>query len=51
MAEGIVDKERANLCEYFAPSAGAPTPSPPAQAPPEREARARLEALFKKKKP
>jgi hypothetical protein len=46
MAERVVDKERENFCDYFAPagqSTGAPGQSP------ERAARERLEALFKKK--
>ena len=53
MAERVVDKERSNFCEYFAPNAGAaaassqPTSSRPS---PERAARERLDALFKKKK-
>jgi hypothetical protein len=56
MAERVVDKERSNFCEYFAPnadSAAAAAPSQPTQArpSPERDARARLDALFKKKKP
>ena len=54
MAERVVDKERANFCEYFAPLAGDRASSPPApatQAPPERAARAQLDALFKKQKP
>jgi hypothetical protein len=56
MAERVVHKERSNFCEYFAPnadSAAAAAPSQPTQArpSPERDARARLDALFKKKKP
>jgi hypothetical protein len=53
MAERVVDKERANFCEYFAPSPGdrASSPPPPMQAAPGRAARAELEALFKKQKP
>jgi hypothetical protein len=47
MAERVVDKERANFCEYFAPTSGGPAAS--AKASPERAARDRLEALFKKK--
>lgn len=46
MAERVVDKERENFCDYFAPagqSTGAPGQSP------ERAARERLEALFKNK--
>jgi hypothetical protein len=48
MAERVVDKERANFCEYFAPAAsvgGAVSAKPS----PERAARDRLDALFKKK--
>ena len=55
MAERVVDKERSNFCEYFAPDAGLaaaaasqPAPSRPS---PERAAREQLDALFKKKKP
>ncbi|MFZ1123503.1 MAG: hypothetical protein WB580_15435 [Candidatus Binataceae bacterium] len=54
MAERVVDKERSNFCEYFAPNGGAaaalsqPAPSRPS---PERAAREQLDALFKKKKP
>jgi hypothetical protein len=55
MAERVVDKERSNFCEYFAPAAGlaGAAASMPAQArpSPERDARAQLDALFKKKKP
>lgn len=44
MAERVVDKERANFCEYFTPAkAGA---RPAADKP---SARARLDELFKKK--
>jgi len=53
-AERVVDKERSNFCEYFAPSAdtaAAPSRSAPARPSPERDARERLDALFKKKKP
>ena len=48
MAERVVDKERSNFCEYFAPRAhsGAAGGSKPT---PERAARERLDALFKKK--
>ena len=48
MAERVVDKERSNFCEYFAPRAqtGAAAISKPT---PERTARERLDALFKKK--
>ena len=55
MAERVVDKERSNFCEYFAPAAGltGAAASIPAQVrpSPERDARAQLDALFKKKKP
>jgi len=54
MAERVVDKERSNFCEYFAPKAGtAAASSTPASSrpPPERAARERLDALFKKKNP
>jgi hypothetical protein len=47
MADLVVDKERANFCEYFAPS-GERTPARPPAAPAARE---KLEALFKKKRP
>ena len=47
MAERVVDKERENFCDYFA-SAAQSTSAPPGQSP-ERAARERLEALFKKK--
>jgi hypothetical protein len=51
MAERVVDKERSNFCEYFAPGADGVVPSQPAppRPSPERAARERLEALFKKK--
>ena len=45
MAERVVDKDRQNFCEYFAPRKGAaagPRPAPSA-------ARDQLEALFKRK--
>ena len=54
MAERVVDKERSNFCEYFAPNAGAAAASsqPASSRPsPERAARERLDALFKKKNP
>jgi hypothetical protein len=58
MAERVVDKDRSNFCEYFAPRAAASRSSQPpsSQLPssrpsPERAARERLEALFKKKNP
>jgi hypothetical protein len=47
MAERVVDKDRSNFCEYFAPAgdralaASAPSPT--------RTARDRLDALFRKK--
>jgi hypothetical protein len=53
MAERVVDKERSNFCEYFAPNAGAAAASSQPASPrpsPERAARERLDALFKKKK-
>jgi hypothetical protein len=43
-AERVVDKDRANFCEYFAP--GQAQPHAALSSP---EPRARLEALFKKK--
>ena len=52
MAERVVDKERSNFCEYFAPGPGASgTRGAAAPPPPQRDGRAQLEALFKKKKP
>jgi len=43
-AERVVDKERANFCEYFAPASGGVQPrSAPSGA------RTQLDALFKKK--
>jgi hypothetical protein len=53
MAERVVDKERSNFCEYFAPNAGAAAASShstSSRPSPERAARERLDALFKKKK-
>jgi hypothetical protein len=44
-AERVVDKERANFCDYFAPGGGG---SQPARSP-SVAARAQLEAMFKKK--
>jgi hypothetical protein len=43
-AERVIDKQRANFCEYFSPrkATAAPPPSPAIAA------RAKLEALFKK---
>jgi hypothetical protein len=44
-AERVIDKERANFCEYFVPrTMGKPRPA--AAAP---DARAKLDALFKRK--
>ncbi|HUA36447.1 MAG TPA: hypothetical protein VMA09_22770 [Candidatus Binataceae bacterium] len=43
-AERVVEKDRANFCEYFIPSGAAR-----AQAPGANAARTNLEALFKKK--
>ena len=45
LAERIVDKERANFCDYFVPKGSARENVNKAQ-----EARSALEALFKKKK-
>jgi len=41
-AERVVDKERANFCDYFAPATASASPQTSASA------RAQLEALFKK---
>ena len=49
MAERVVDKERSNFCEYFAPSVDRGAAA--SVQPPDRIARQQLEALFKKKKP
>jgi hypothetical protein len=51
MAERVVDKERSNFCEYFAPNPDTvAAPAHPASGPsPQRAARERLDALFKKK--
>ncbi len=43
-AERVVDKERANFCEYFAPGSGSAQLRSTSSG-----ARARLDALFKKK--
>jgi hypothetical protein len=43
-AERIVDKDRANFCEYFAPRRSPARPVTPAADP-----RAKLDALFEKK--
>ena len=44
-AERVVDKDRANFCEYFVPRTATERRLPP----PPNDARAKLEALFKKK--
>jgi len=44
-AERVVEKERANFCEYFGPRKTSDKPSSPTTY----DARATLEALFKKK--
>jgi hypothetical protein len=44
VAERVVDKERPNFCEFFAPGIGAMQPRSPSSG-----ARAQLDALFKKK--
>jgi hypothetical protein len=44
MAERVVDKERSNFCEYFAPAKGFR-----AESGAKPDARARLEALFRRK--
>lgn len=46
MAERVVDKDRANFCEYFAPASKNRASR---GAPPAKDARGSLEALFKKK--
>jgi hypothetical protein len=43
-AERVVDKEKANFCDFFAPGTGAASPRGETST-----ARARLETLFKKK--
>jgi hypothetical protein len=43
-AERVVDKDRANFCEYFSPGT-----SELGRAAPDHSARSKLEALFKKK--
>ena len=52
MAERVVEKERSNFCEYFGPAAagGEKRAAAAAPRPPERDARAEFDALFKKKK-
>ena len=45
-AERVVDKDRANFCEYFSPPR---TTEPPRRSTPDHDARAKLDALFKKK--
>jgi len=44
-AERVLDKEKANFCDFFDPSAGTGTP---AGEDPRAAAKARLDALFKK---
>jgi hypothetical protein len=44
-AERVIDKDRANFCEYFS----ARISNAPRQLAPVNEARAKLDALFKKK--
>lgn len=44
-AERVVDKDRANFCDYFSLAGGRPA----GEADPGAAARARLEALFRKK--
>jgi hypothetical protein len=44
-AERVMDKERSNFCDYFRPADGGPAAN---QKGGKDEARARLEALFKK---
>jgi len=46
MAERVVDKERANFCEYFTPASAGKAQGAPRPA---RDAKSRLEDLFKKK--
>ncbi len=46
MAERVVDKDRANFCEYFAPGRGARAGRGPAA---KTAAQNRLETLFRKK--
>jgi hypothetical protein len=46
MAERVVDKDRQNFCEYFAPRRAAP---PAVARPAPTTAREKLEALFKRK--
>jgi hypothetical protein len=46
MAERVVDKERANFCEYFALAGDRPSASAKGQD----SARDKLEALFQKKR-
>jgi hypothetical protein len=45
LADRVIDKDRANFCEYFVPGTTTQSrlPSPP------NDARSKLEALFKKK--
>jgi len=44
-AERVVDKDRANFCEFFTPRTAAPARI----SPPAADARAKLDSLFKKK--
>jgi hypothetical protein len=44
-AERVLDRERANRCEWFSPAEGAATPGEPVPD----AARAALDALFKKR--
>jgi hypothetical protein len=48
-AERVLDKERANFCEYFQPRASGAVVASAAPAGGAADARARLEALFQKK--
>jgi len=48
-AERVVDKERFNFCEYFAPGSGKGAGAGAAASQGKTSAQARLEALFKKK--
>jgi hypothetical protein len=47
MAERVVEKERANFCEYFQPRIGAAAAA--AGRPSSGDARARLDKMFRKK--
>ncbi len=46
MAERVVDKDRANFCEYFAPAGRV---RPAREGAPRTEAQSQLDALFRKK--